>query len=132
MSEYDSIQTGKISCTFNSILFLLYSNWLTFMSTCIIPLRFPLYSKGKDKFQFNYGVFMLNKNISQVFWSYFMMIIHPFYVLTPFWVKGHNYRFALVCLLDHPATPPPTDPSTVFESNIKSQDWQTDVLYNWA
>ncbi|XP_067669465.1 UV radiation resistance-associated protein-like [Haliotis asinina] len=27
---------------------------------------FPLYSKGKEKFQFNYGVFLLNKNISQI------------------------------------------------------------------
>lgn len=28
--------------------------------------EFPLYSKGKEKFQFNYGVFLLNKNISQL------------------------------------------------------------------
>lgn len=28
--------------------------------------RFPLYSKGKEKFQFNYGVYLLNKNIAQV------------------------------------------------------------------
>ncbi|XP_041350815.1 UV radiation resistance-associated protein-like [Gigantopelta aegis] len=28
--------------------------------------EFPLYSKGKEKFQFNYGVFLLNKNISQI------------------------------------------------------------------
>lgn len=28
--------------------------------------RFPLYSKGRDKFHFNYGVFLLNKNISQM------------------------------------------------------------------
>ncbi|ESO98877.1 hypothetical protein LOTGIDRAFT_158830 [Lottia gigantea] len=27
---------------------------------------FPLFSKGKEKFQFNYGVFLLNKNISQL------------------------------------------------------------------
>ncbi|XP_053404806.1 UV radiation resistance-associated protein-like [Mercenaria mercenaria] len=27
---------------------------------------FPLYAKGKEKFQFNYGVFLLNKNISQL------------------------------------------------------------------
>ncbi|CAH1782040.1 unnamed protein product, partial [Owenia fusiformis] len=27
---------------------------------------FPLYSKGKDKFQFNYGVFLLNKDIAQL------------------------------------------------------------------
>ncbi|XP_052785255.1 UV radiation resistance-associated protein-like [Mya arenaria] len=27
---------------------------------------FPLYTRGKDKFQFHYGVFMLNKNISQL------------------------------------------------------------------
>ncbi|KAL4220752.1 hypothetical protein ACF0H5_021146 [Mactra antiquata] len=27
---------------------------------------FPLYMKGKEKFQFNYGVFLLNKNISQM------------------------------------------------------------------
>ena len=27
---------------------------------------FPLYSKGKEKFQFNYGVYLLNKNIAQV------------------------------------------------------------------
>ncbi|XP_050417874.1 UV radiation resistance-associated gene protein isoform X1 [Patella vulgata] len=27
---------------------------------------FPLYGKGKEKFQFNYGVFLLNKNISQL------------------------------------------------------------------
>ncbi|KAK3094543.1 hypothetical protein FSP39_003080 [Pinctada imbricata] len=28
--------------------------------------EFPLYSKGKERFQFNYGVFLLNKNISQM------------------------------------------------------------------
>jgi len=28
--------------------------------------EFPLYSKGKEKFQFNYGVFLLNKNIAQL------------------------------------------------------------------
>ncbi|XP_033759540.1 uncharacterized protein LOC117341787 [Pecten maximus] len=28
--------------------------------------EFPLFSKGKEKFQFNYGVFLLNKNISQL------------------------------------------------------------------
>ncbi|KAK7090613.1 UV radiation resistance-associated protein-like [Littorina saxatilis] len=28
--------------------------------------EFPLYSKGKDKYHFNYGVFLLNKNISQL------------------------------------------------------------------
>ncbi|XP_005110379.1 UV radiation resistance-associated gene protein [Aplysia californica] len=28
--------------------------------------EFPLYSKGKEKFQFNYAVFLLNKNVSQL------------------------------------------------------------------
>ncbi|KAL5004901.1 hypothetical protein ScPMuIL_018357 [Solemya velum] len=28
--------------------------------------EFPLYTKGKEKFQFNYGVFLLNKSISQL------------------------------------------------------------------
>ncbi|KAL3848371.1 hypothetical protein ACJMK2_019234 [Sinanodonta woodiana] len=28
--------------------------------------NFPLYSKGREKFQFNYGVFLLNKNTSQL------------------------------------------------------------------
>ncbi|OWF40438.1 UV radiation resistance-associated gene protein [Mizuhopecten yessoensis] len=28
--------------------------------------EFPLFAKGKEKFQFNYGVFLLNKNISQL------------------------------------------------------------------
>lgn len=28
--------------------------------------EFPLYSKGKEKFQFHYGVFLLNKNIAQL------------------------------------------------------------------
>ncbi|XP_060064010.1 UV radiation resistance-associated protein-like [Ylistrum balloti] len=28
--------------------------------------QFPLFAKGKEKFQFNYGVFLLNKNISQL------------------------------------------------------------------
>ena len=27
---------------------------------------FPLFSKGKERFQFNYGVYLLNKNIAQV------------------------------------------------------------------
>ena len=28
--------------------------------------RFPLYNKGKEKIQFYYGTFLLNKNIAQV------------------------------------------------------------------
>jgi len=27
---------------------------------------FPLFGKGKEKFQFDYGVYILNKNIAQV------------------------------------------------------------------
>lgn len=33
-----------------------------------LVFRFPLYSKGKDKLQFNYGVYLLNKNIAQLRW----------------------------------------------------------------
>lgn len=29
--------------------------------------RFPLYSRGVDRTRFEYGVFLLNKNIEQVF-----------------------------------------------------------------
>lgn len=29
-------------------------------------LSFPLFSKGKEKFQFQYGVFILNKNTAEV------------------------------------------------------------------
>lgn len=29
-------------------------------------LRFPLYPKGGEKLQFDYGVYLLNKNIAQV------------------------------------------------------------------
>ena len=32
----------------------------------LFNLSFPLYSKGKEKFQFNYGVYLMNKNIAQV------------------------------------------------------------------
>lgn len=34
----------------------------------VICSRFPLFSRGKDKMQFNYGVYLLNKNISQLLW----------------------------------------------------------------
>lgn len=30
--------------------------------------EFPLFSRGKDKLQFNYGVYLLNKNIAQLRW----------------------------------------------------------------
>lgn len=30
--------------------------------------RFPLYSKGKEKLPFDYGVYLLNKNIAQLRW----------------------------------------------------------------
>ncbi|GLG95922.1 UV radiation resistance associated protein, partial [Gryllus bimaculatus] len=30
--------------------------------------EFPLFSRGKDKLQFNYGVYLLNKNVSQLRW----------------------------------------------------------------
>ncbi|XP_075213381.1 UV-resistance associated gene [Lycorma delicatula] len=30
--------------------------------------EFPLFAKGKDKLQFNYGVYLLNKNIAQLRW----------------------------------------------------------------
>nr|XP_018913944.1 PREDICTED: UV radiation resistance-associated gene protein [Bemisia tabaci] len=30
--------------------------------------QFPLFSRGKDKLQFNYGVYLLNKNIAQLRW----------------------------------------------------------------
>jgi len=32
--------------------------------------RFPLFSRGKDKLQFNYGVYLLNKNIAQLRWYF--------------------------------------------------------------
>ena len=35
-----------------------------------IFLRFPLFSRGKDKLQFNYGVYLLNKNIAQQRWYF--------------------------------------------------------------
>ncbi|XP_062983310.1 UV radiation resistance-associated gene protein isoform X2 [Elgaria multicarinata webbii] len=31
-----------------------------------VPLRFPLYPKGGEKLQFDYGVYLLNKNIAQL------------------------------------------------------------------
>ncbi|XP_044759353.1 UV radiation resistance-associated protein isoform X2 [Coccinella septempunctata] len=34
--------------------------------------EFPLYTKGKDRMQFTYGVFLLNKNIAQLRWLYNM------------------------------------------------------------
>lgn len=34
--------------------------------------RFPLFTKGKDRMQFTYGVFLLNKNIAQLRWLYNM------------------------------------------------------------
>nr|CAH7731529.1 unnamed protein product [Callosobruchus chinensis] len=33
---------------------------------------FPLFTKGKDKAQFTYAVYLLNKNIAQLRWLYFM------------------------------------------------------------
>nr|CAD7586127.1 unnamed protein product [Timema genevievae] len=33
-----------------------------------VALGFPLFSRGKDKLQFNYGVYLLNKNIAQLRW----------------------------------------------------------------
>jgi hypothetical protein len=38
--------------------------FLFIMMPCVCS--FPLYSKGQDKFQFSYGVFLLNKDIAQV------------------------------------------------------------------
>ncbi|KAK9881429.1 hypothetical protein WA026_016315 [Henosepilachna vigintioctopunctata] len=38
-----------------------------------LPEReFPLFTKGKDRMQFTYGVYLLNKNIAQLRWLYFM------------------------------------------------------------
>nr|CAD7424893.1 unnamed protein product [Timema monikensis] len=34
----------------------------------ILQVMFPLFSRGKDKLQFNYGVYLLNKNIAQLRW----------------------------------------------------------------
>lgn len=33
---------------------------------------FPLFTKGKEKIQFTYAVYLLNKNIAQLRWLYFM------------------------------------------------------------
>jgi len=33
---------------------------------CFILFRYPLYPKGVEKFRFEYGVFLLNKNIEQL------------------------------------------------------------------
>ena len=30
------------------------------------PLSFPLYSRGKERFQFNYALYLLNRNIAQL------------------------------------------------------------------
>lgn len=39
--------------------------------TVLVALcRFPLFSRGKDKLQFNYGVYLLNKNIAQLRWYF--------------------------------------------------------------
>lgn len=32
----------------------------------LLRCRFPLFSRGKDKLQFNYGVYLLNKNVAQL------------------------------------------------------------------
>lgn len=43
------------------IVLVLLENWFSF-----IFCRFPLYPKGGEKLQFDYGVYLLNKNIAQV------------------------------------------------------------------
>lgn len=48
---------------------LVFLKWVTFNCSNLLCVRFPLYLKGKEKFQFHYGVFLLNKNIAQVFHS---------------------------------------------------------------
>ena len=40
------------------------ARWMTCSPSLFF--RFPLYNKGKEKIQFYYGTFLLNKNIAQV------------------------------------------------------------------
>jgi hypothetical protein len=42
------------------------------------PRAFPLYGKGVDKYRFDYGVFLLNKNIEQVRICISLRMIHCF------------------------------------------------------
>jgi hypothetical protein len=48
--------------------FLVRINHMVYVLICF---RFPLFVKGKEKFQFEFGVFLLNKNIAQVRVLYF-------------------------------------------------------------
>ncbi len=50
-------------------LLKLISSWIVYKHRCVtwsFCCSFPLYSKGKERFQFSYGVYLLNKNIAQV------------------------------------------------------------------
>ena len=47
---------GAATSTYGTIAF----------ASALFRSRFPLSTKGKEKVQFNYGVYLLNKNIAQV------------------------------------------------------------------
>ena len=42
--------------------------------TDVIMVRFPLFSRGVDTYRFEYGVFLLNKNIEFVSQSLFFKV----------------------------------------------------------
>ena len=47
------------------------------------PRAFPLYDKGVERYRFDYGVFLLNKNIEQV--STFLSLVLRF-ILSAAWM----------------------------------------------
>ena len=47
------------------------------INTNFLVCSFPLYSKGKERFQFSYGVYLLNKNIAQVRVGYLKFLFLP-------------------------------------------------------
>lgn len=48
-------------------MFVIFSIRVIFLMKKLF-FRFPLFAKSKDKLQFNYAVYLLNKNISQLRW----------------------------------------------------------------
>ncbi|KAI9496505.1 UV radiation resistance protein and autophagy-related subunit 14-domain-containing protein [Zychaea mexicana] len=78
------------------------------------PTEFPLYAKGVDRYRFEFGVFLLNKNIEQLMNAYGLIVIDLRYTLP-------NIHYFIQAILTTSISSGPTSMSVLSISSYANQ-----------
>ncbi|KAI7855235.1 UV radiation resistance protein and autophagy-related subunit 14-domain-containing protein [Circinella umbellata] len=78
------------------------------------PTEFPLYAKGVDRYRFEFGVFLLNKNIEQLMNAYGLIVIDLRYTLP-------NIHYFIQAILTTSVSSGPTSLSVLSISSYANQ-----------